>query len=87
MLKALRCDKLLNMAKSSKSFRLSQQAISSLEWITSETGANETAIIELSLAFFVSKIRGDIVDKIQAETVGKIQQISKPVPYKKRKRH
>jgi hypothetical protein len=75
------------MTKSSKSFRLSEQAISSLQWVASETGANETAIIELSLAFFVSKIRGDIVNKIQAETANKIQQIPSPVPYKKRKRH
>ena len=87
MLKALRRDKLRSMTKSSKSFRLSEQAISSLQWIASETGANETAIIELSLAFFISKIRGDIVNKIEAETTSKIQVISAPVSHKKRKRH
>jgi len=39
------------------------------------------------MAFFVSKIRGDIVNKIEAETTSKIQVISAPVPRKKRKRH
>lgn len=38
------------MAKTSKSFRLSEQALEHLERVVKLTGTNETAIIELALA-------------------------------------
>jgi len=43
------------MAKSPKSYRLSDQALDSLQWLTSKTGTNETAIIEMSIAFLKQK--------------------------------
>ena len=39
------------MSKSPKAFRLSEQALESLRWLVAETGTNETAIVEMSLAF------------------------------------
>lgn len=39
------------MTKSPKAFRLSEQALESLNWLVAQTGTNETAIVEMSLAF------------------------------------
>ena len=45
--------------KTSKSFRLSEQAISNLAFIVEKSGSNETAIIELALASFVVAYKPD----------------------------
>lgn len=42
------------MAKTPKTFRLSEQAINHLKEIASQTGSNDTAIIEMALAHFAS---------------------------------
>ena len=40
------------MAKISKSFRLSEQAQENLRRLSAQTGSSETAIVEMSLAYF-----------------------------------
>lgn len=70
--------------KKAKTFRLSEQAQSNLIEIAKISGANETAIIELSLAFFVNKIRGDFVNKIEDKKIDLIIPVHNK---KKRKRH
>jgi hypothetical protein len=40
------------MNKSPKAFRLSGQAIEALKWLVAQTGANETAIVEMALVHF-----------------------------------
>jgi hypothetical protein len=39
------------MAKNPKSFRLSDKATENLRWLVDASGANETAVTELALAF------------------------------------
>jgi len=38
--------------KTAKTFRLSAQAVERLQYLNAQTGANETAIVELALALF-----------------------------------
>lgn len=40
------------MAKNPKSFRLSDKATDNLRWLVEASGSNETAVIELALAYF-----------------------------------
>ena len=40
------------MAKNPKSFRLSDKATENLRWLVEASGSNETAVIELALAYF-----------------------------------
>ena len=40
------------MAKTAKTFRLSEQAVERLKYLHETTGTNETAIIEIALALF-----------------------------------
>lgn len=79
--------------KNSKSFRLSVQALDALRYLSSETGANETAILEMSLAFYrkaydaakladISSLVGRDVSRSVIEHVSIVDASSK----KKRKR-
>ena len=84
------------MTKSPKAFRLSEQALESLSWLVSETGTNETAIVEMSLAFLKRSLQnqkaepiplsiGDLVSDLPVTSV-----ISSVLPVsgkRKRKRH
>jgi len=40
------------MAKNPKSFRMSDKATENLRWLVDASGANETAVIEMALAYF-----------------------------------
>ena len=42
--------------KTAKTFRLSEQALEALDSIAQKTGANETAILELSLILFQQEV-------------------------------
>ena len=80
--------------KNSKSFRLSVQALSALHYLAEETGANETAIVEIALSHYRKAYNGAKLEKIK-EVVGQdvplaiVEQvaISFPSGKKKRKRH
>lgn len=43
--------------KTAKSFRLSAQALERLQYLTNQTGANETAIIEIALTLFQQDVK------------------------------
>lgn len=73
------------MTKLPKAFRLSEQATESLKWLVAQTGTNETAIVELSLAF----LKHSLEVKKQAPEVSPnspASQVSKVTAKKKRKR-
>jgi hypothetical protein len=38
--------------KNSKAFRLSEEAVKALAYLSEQTGTNETAIVEMALAFY-----------------------------------
>ena len=70
------------MTKTPKAFRLSEKATESLSWLVAQTGTNETAIVEMSLAFLKHSLE---VKKLTPEVLP-----NSPVPQKsgkKRKRH
>ena len=48
--------------KKPKTFRLSEQAQNHLADVVKMTGTNETAIVEMALAFFVNKVRDDVIN-------------------------
>jgi len=54
------------MSKISKSFRFSEQAISNLSKLAELTGSNETAIVELSLAYLVKLLTDKASEKPEA---------------------
>ena len=81
--------------KTSKSFRLSVQALSSLQYLADETGANETAILEIALAHYrqaynsakladISEVTGR---KFPSSIVERVKIVDSVVSKKKRKRH
>lgn len=53
--------------KKPKTFRLSEQAQNHLADVVKMTGTNETAIVEMALAFFVQKMRDDFINSIGDE--------------------
>jgi predicted DNA-binding protein len=85
--------------KTSKSFRLSVQALQALSYLSDETGTNETAIIEIALAHYrqaynnakmaeIAKVTDVVlsrhmVDKLRLVDPAQGQSLAK----KKRKRH
>ena len=78
--------------KTSKSFRLSSQALQALVYLSSETGANETAIIEIALAHYRRAYNSAKLEEIK-QSVGyigtaSVERVSivDPSPKKKRKR-
>jgi predicted DNA-binding protein len=91
LLKALRRGKNGGM-KTSKSFRLSSQALQALSYLSSETGANETAIIEIALAYYRRAYNSAKLEDIKQEfshiSTAMIERVSiaDPSPKKKRKR-
>ena len=48
------------MAKISKSFRLSEQAQENLRQLSEQSGSSETAIVEISLAFFAKVMQNRV---------------------------
>lgn len=50
------------MAKISKSFRLSEQAQENLRQLSEQSGSSETAIVEISLAYFSKMMRNSKSD-------------------------
>ena len=72
------------MSKSPKAFRLSKQAIEALRWLVSETGANETAIVEMALVRFRKTFEKS---EHSVKDLGQIDQSSLIAGKKKRKRH
>lgn len=85
--KAIQYDTLPNMKKP-KTFRLSEQAQNHLADVVKMTGTNETAIVEMALAFLANKTRDDIVNHISSDTLTrrKIEKISDPLPPKKKRK-
>lgn len=78
--------------KTSKSFRLSSQALQALSYLSDETGTNETAIIELALAYYRKAYNSAKLDEVK-QVLGHIGtadiervSIADPSPRKKRKR-
>jgi len=91
LLKALRRGKNVGM-KTSKSFRLSSQALQALSYLSDETGTNETAIVEIALAYYRRAYNSAKLEDIK-QSVGYIGSVSvehvsivDPSPKKKRKR-
>lgn len=74
--KAIQCDTLPAMKKP-KTFRLSEQAQNHLVDVVKMTGTNETAIVEMALAFLANKIRDDVVSHISN---------ADPLPSKKKRK-
>ena len=78
--------------KTSKSFRLSSQALQALAYLSDETGTNETAIVEIALAYYRRAYNSAKLEKIQEEfshiSTAMIERVSiaDPSPKKKRKR-
>ena len=68
------------MTKSPKAFRLSEQATESLAWLVAQTGTNETAIVEMSLAFLKHSLEVKKTEPLPKATV------QQPGAKKKRKR-
>lgn len=79
--------------KTAKTFRLSAQAVQNLRMLADETGANETAIIEIALALFGQAIRrshAGLPDGMSttALDLGGERRVDPSVkPKKKRRRH
>jgi hypothetical protein len=73
--------------KTSKAFRLSIQAVSTLRTLKEYTGTNETAIVEQALAFYERAYRtarlGDVVASPLGATRSKVETEK---PHKRRKR-
>ena len=58
------------MAKTAKTFRLSEQAVERLKSLHKTTGANETAIIEIALAMFQKEMeRRAITDTVEVNSL------------------
>jgi len=72
------------MTKSPKAFRLSEQATESLAWLVAQTGTNETAIVEMSLAFLKHSLE---VKKLEPKPLLNSSAPQTPGTKKKRKRH
>ena len=77
--------------KISKSFRLSVQALEALSYLSGETGANETAILEIALAHYRRAYNSSVLtqtqenlNQVNSEQVFTVVQVK---PKKKRKRH
>lgn len=80
--------------KTSKAFRLSEQAMEALRYLSEQTGTNETAILEMSLAHYrrafdnskleeLKEITGKTIDNKQL-----LEKVAVNLPNrKKRKRH
>jgi hypothetical protein len=80
--------------KTAKTFRLSEQALQAIEYLSNETGTNDTAILEMALAYYrqaynsaklvdFEKLAGGSLSRHVIENV----RIADPVHKKKRKRH
>lgn len=78
--------------KTSKSFRLSSQALQALSYLSDETGTNETAIVEIALAHYRRAYNSSKLEEVQKEfshigtTMIEHVSIADPLPKKKRKR-
>jgi predicted DNA-binding protein len=78
--------------KTSKAFRLSAQAVQRLQNLSDETGANETAIVEIALALFDQAIRQSLAkmpDGMSATALelGGVVRTDQPKVKKKRRRN
>jgi predicted transcriptional regulator len=79
--------------KTAKTFRLSAQAVQNLRMLAEETGANETAIIEIALALFGQDIRhshagmSDGMATVALDLGGERRIDPTIQPKKKRRRH
>jgi hypothetical protein len=56
--------------KTSKAFRLSQQALEALRYLSEQTGSNETAILEMSLAYYRRAFDNSKLEELK-EIIGK----------------
>ncbi len=79
--------------KNSKSFRLSEQALSALHYLAEETGTNETAIVEIALAHYRQAYNSakleevkKVLPSVPASMIEHVR-VADPVYKKKRKRH
>jgi ABC-type transport system involved in cytochrome c biogenesis ATPase subunit len=78
--------------KTSKSFRLSSQALQALAYLSSETGTNETAIVEIALSYYrkaynAAKLEEvkEVISHIDNRLIERVSVVSLS-PKKKRKR-
>jgi hypothetical protein len=76
------------MTKSPKAFRLSDQALESLRFLVSETGSNETAIVEMALAFLKKSLQGQEVERVPETVADLVSDLpeAKVIPHKKKRR-